>query len=106
MGSVTLHVARQLDIPVHISGALSLVAANDVPRFLDGCKLVRARVLGIEGFRLHGGGVRPDMDAIADLSRVVEPGASVEEARVFTSQFAGSDLLFEFTLEAHADEGG
>lgn len=67
-------------------------------RLLDECATAGVRVLGLEGFRLADGETRPDMSAIADLSDVEDPAASVEEARAVVSEIEGPDLMLEFTL--------
>jgi hypothetical protein len=104
-GSVglTADLAATVGIPVRQVGSLELIAAGDSGPFLDACSAAGIRVLGIEGFRLSEGVTRPDMSAIADLSRIEKSSESVEAARSFVQEVATSDLMLEFTL---AGEGG
>lgn len=94
---MTTELAGRAGIAIRAVGGLELIAAAEAPAFLDACSGVGARVLGVEGFRIWEGGVEPDMNAIADLSGVLDPDDSVAEARGFVSA-AASDLSFDFTL--------
>jgi hypothetical protein len=62
---------------------------------LEACRAAGVRVLGVEGFRIAGEAVQPDMDAILDLSDVLDPEVSVSEARRFLRAVADQELMFE-----------
>lgn len=95
---LTAELATAVGIPVRRTGSLELIPSFDAAAFLDECSKAGVRVLGFEGFRMTDGETRPDMSAIADLSDVEDPTASVEEARIIVDEIAASDLLLEFTL--------
>lgn len=95
---LTAELAAGVGIRVHRSGSLELIPSSEAARLLDECATAGVRVLGLEGFRLADGETRPDMSAIADLSDVEDPAASVEEARAVVSEIEGPDLMLEFTL--------
>jgi hypothetical protein len=80
-------------------GGLVLVPADDVGRLLDALEHRGVRVLGAEGFRLRGREVRPDMDAILDISDVADLHESIREARSFVEDVATPDLLFAFVID-------
>lgn len=94
-----MELATRAGIPVKVRGALSLVPSNGAAAFLDICESAEVRVLGFEGFELVGNGVRPDMDAIADLSAVESPKLSVQEARGIAKAIAREGLYLDFVLE-------
>lgn len=77
MGPMTTELAGRAGLSVRAVGGLGLIAATDAPAFLGACSGVGVHVLGVEGFRASDGGVEPDMDAIADLSDVLDPDESV-----------------------------
>jgi hypothetical protein len=83
--------------------SLELVALDDTGRFLDTVHEYRLVVLGIEGFRVNGDQVTPDMGAIADFSRgIVGPDRvekSIQESRRFIGKVAKPGLFFEFALK-------
>ena len=60
---LTLALGRQAGIDIREVGGLQLVAFADAWTFLDACVDAGVLVLGIEGFRLDSGQVRPDMGA-------------------------------------------
>ena len=95
---LTAELATSAGISFRRSGGLELIGSADADAFLDECAKAGARVLGIEGFRLGGGKTRPDMSAIADLSGIEDPGASVDEARAAVAEIGQPGLLFEFTM--------
>jgi hypothetical protein len=59
-------------------------------------------VIGVEGFHLSDDQVRPEMDAILDLSDLENAAESVIEARTFVAAVATHVDAFEFTLAASA----
>lgn len=95
---LTAELAGSVGIPVQRSGSLELIASSDANGFLDECARAGVRVLGIEGFRLADAETRPDTSAIADLSAIEDPNASVEEARAAVVEISEPDLSLEFTL--------
>ena len=95
---LTLALGRQAGIDVREVGGLQLVALADVRTFLDTCVAAGVLVIGIEGFRLESGQVRPDMGAIADFSQVTDSEESVLEARSFIETVGQPGMLFDFAL--------
>lgn len=96
------NVAREAGIPVEDVGGLVLVRAVDAGRLLDAFEKAGVRVLGAEGFRADGHEVRPDTDAILDISDVEDRHESIGEARSFVDDVATPDLLFEFVIADQA----
>lgn len=89
--------------PAARSGPTPLFNHSSSERLLELCEHVGVGVLGIEGFTLSDGGLRPDMDFIADFSALFTrhdfEAESVRSARKFLSLAAGAPhLLFEFEL--------
>jgi hypothetical protein len=94
-------IAISVGIGVHVSGQAELVGSADLAKFLQGVRTRRLRVLGLEGFRIVGSSLVPNMDAIADFSSIAQSASSedtVDEALRFLSEVKGSDLLYEVTL--------
>jgi hypothetical protein len=54
--------------------------------------------VGAEGFDLMDGALRPDMQAILDLSDVNDASTSVDEAQTFIAEIGREGLVFEFQL--------
>lgn len=103
MGSVIREVAQRADVRLREAGGLLLVSAADAPAFLEACLAARCQILGIEGFDIVDGGVRPDMEVIADFSELADAEQSVAEARAFLATIDDTELAFDFTI---ADNGG
>ena len=57
----------QAGIHLEKIGGIEFVDFDDTQTFLDAAREAGFLVLGIEGFRLEGGHLRPDMNAIADF---------------------------------------
>lgn len=95
---LTLALGRQAGIGIREVGGLELVAFADARSFLDACVAAGVLVLGIEGFYLDSGQVRPDIDAIADFSQMTDSEGSVVEARSFIEAVGRPEMLFDFTL--------
>lgn len=94
-------VAYPVGIGVRHSGQMELVAAADLVRFLEAVRARDLRVLGLEGFRIIGSSLVPDMDAIADFSsigRSATNAETVDEALQFLSNVEEPDLFYEITL--------
>jgi hypothetical protein len=102
MGLVA-YLAELADVAVERVGALELVASKDVDAFLQAVKRRRAVVIGIEGFRIRGNQVIPDMNAIADFSDELldseTSAATIEMASRFLHEVAAPDVYFDFVLE-------
>lgn len=96
---LTAALAKAAGLPLLYRGGMCLLSADDALALLDTSAGARVRVLGVEGFRVLGNEVRPDMDAIADFSGVASHHQTVLEARRFLNMFAESDLKFELVLE-------
>ncbi len=102
MGPIRTAAARA-DVSLRRVGGLDLVAFEDVPRLLASIRDLGWRVLGIEGFRLHGGRIVPCMDAIADWSALSGSEASdrsVEASLRYLGSVGEPGMLFDLTLEA------
>lgn len=105
MGLVA-QIASSVGISVRHSGQAELVAAADAVRFLEEVLSRDLCVLGLEGFRVVGDRLVPDMDAIADFSSIAGGESSREtvvEALRFLSNVRESDLFFDVTLGEHTD---
>ena len=91
-------IASSVGVGVHHSGQTELVAATDLVRFLEAVRARDLRVLGLEGFRVVGSSLVPDMDAIADFSLITGSATSedtVDEALRFLSDMQAPDLYYE-----------
>jgi hypothetical protein len=91
-------------LPTKIHGDMALFDANDALRVLNFCGIKKLSILGIEGFRLHGDNIIPDMDCIADFSMMIElegdnfQRKSLEWSRFFINQIADKNVFLEFVL--------
>lgn len=106
MGLVA-EVASSIGVSVHRSGQMELVAATDLPTFLRGVRARSLRVLGLEGFRIVGSSLVPDMDSIVDFSSIPRSASSehtVDEALRFLSKVEGPDLFYAVTLREQSAE--
>ena len=65
---LTSRIAQSVDVDVVVIGSMELVSHRQIARFLDGCDAHGVHILGMEGFRVDGVMVRPDMGAILDFS--------------------------------------
>jgi hypothetical protein len=79
-------------------GGRLLVRVEDAVAFLDEAGREGVTVVGAEGFRIDGEAIKPDMDAILDLSGIDDPARSVTEAKSFVEAVSEPGLLFEFVL--------
>jgi len=89
--------------PTARSGGIPLFDFSDSERLLKLCERLRIGVLGIEGFTLSNGDLRPDMDYIGDFSSLLGRSdfeeESVRSAWKFLQLAAGvPQLLFEYVL--------
>lgn len=100
---LTLALGRQAGIDIREVGGLQLVAFADAWTFLDACVDAGVLVLGIEGFRLDSGQVRPDMGAIADFSQMTNSRESILEARSFIETVGQPEMLFDFRAFGGSD---
>jgi hypothetical protein len=94
-------IAFSLGIDVRYSGSTELVGASDIVRCLEALRGRNVRILGLEGFRISGSHVVPEMNAIADFSVMNDRGtalSSVDEAVRFVSEFGDPDLFYEVIL--------
>lgn len=98
MGPIA-EIAAAAGVRLRERGGLALFDADSARAFLDACAKSGVRVLGIEGFDVAGDAVRPDMNAIADLSPIADPEASVAEAKAFLDGLGTTPLLFDFVLD-------
>ncbi len=96
---LALRIAKKAHINVHRIGNMELIACRDMLSFLDAARDQGICILGVEGFRLEGTSIIPDMGALADFSSIHENPASCErtiiEAKQFILSIAGMDLYFE-----------
>ena len=63
------------------------------------------RVLGLEGFRLEGATVIPDIDAILDLSSLHSRSRSITEAIDFVQPADRAKMLFDFAFDEPPNDG-
>ncbi|MCL4472455.1 MAG: hypothetical protein M1539_04395 [Actinobacteria bacterium] len=103
MGSLTEDLARHAQINVVNIGGLHLVATTDIATFLDTCQTENVLVIGIEGFRLEGERVLPDINAIADFSHLSNSIESIVEARRFFDAVDKPGMVYDFTLSMSTD---
>lgn len=97
MGQVASEIAREARIRMHRIGRSELLGRDGLESFLEACKRVEGLIVGIEGFRLIGDRIEPDMEWIADFSQLSDPAESVSEAREFLEE-APNDLYFDFDI--------
>lgn len=97
MGSVEA-VAAGAGVSLERMGGTSLVRVEDAVAFLDEAAREGVTVIGAEGFRIDGGAITPDIDAILDLSGIDDSAQSVTEAKSFVGAVGEPGLLFEFVL--------
>ena len=99
-------ISTSVGIGVYRSGQMELVAAPDVVRFLTAVSSRGLRVLGLEGFRIVGDRLIPDMDLVADFSSISGSAASEEsvaEALRFLSNVGGSGQFYDVILDDDVD---
>ena len=77
---------------------MELISHRNVARFLDGCDAYGVHIVGVEGFRVLGAMIQPDMNAILDCSSASEAHATRVAARRFIDAMAGAELAYEFDL--------
>jgi hypothetical protein len=92
-------VAEASGVRCHLATRASLIACEDAPRFLEGCRAANIRVVGAEGFDLIGTSIQPDIEAILDLGDLIDPSGSVDEAIRFVDAVYRPGLMLEFELE-------
>jgi hypothetical protein len=95
---LTSRIAQSVDVDVVLHGSMELVSHRQIARFLDGCDVHDVHILGMEGFRVDGNSVQPDMNAILDCSGVAEPDKSRAGARRFIERMAANELAYEFVF--------
>jgi hypothetical protein len=99
---LTAEIGSSAGVVVHRVGQTELVAAADLACFLRAVRARNLRVLGLEGFRIDGDSLVPDMDAIADFSSMAASAPSVDtvaEALLFLSEVGERKLHYELTLD-------
>lgn len=106
----TTRVASGLGLTVVQRGSLDLVSAADARRLLLVCEEEEVPVLGLEGFRVEGTAIVPEMAAIADYSSSFRGSPdrareTIASARRFLDSMTDSALLFELVY-AIDDETG
>jgi hypothetical protein len=92
----THEIAEAAGVPFRCASNVTLIACADALAFLAACRVAGVQILGAEGFDLTDGGLRPDAQAILDLSDVNDASASVDEAQTFVAEVAREGLMFEF----------
>lgn len=97
MGQVATELARRASVPLMTVGRAELITRDDAGRFLEACQKEGALIVGIEGFRIIGDRVEPDISSIADFSGLDDPVRSVTEARRFIES-SKPDLAFDFSV--------
>ena len=96
---LTSRIAQTVGVDVVLTGSMELISHRHVARFLDGCDARDVLILGIEGFRVEGHTVEPDMGAILDCSNVSRPDESRAAARLFIESMAAAELAYEFVFQ-------
>jgi hypothetical protein len=99
MGSVVAEIAARAGVRLREAAGMQLVPAREAGVFLDACLTAGTRIIGIEGFDVLAGDVRPDMNAIADFSDIDDPRESIEEARRFLAVIEDEELALEFVID-------
>lgn len=90
--------------PTKMWGNVALFNISDSRTLLSACEKNDIAVLGIEGFRVLKNCRVPDMDCIADFSKLLLSSEryfsanSREKAKKFIDDFTSDDILLEFTL--------
>ena len=91
--------------PTHVwNGEMSLYNKNDANQLLGILLSKNIGVLGVEGFKIIGNKIQPDMDFIADCSELFlnNPqefvSISINGIRNFLSE-ASEDMFFEFVVQ-------
>lgn len=97
MGPVAA-LARSAGIAITTAAGLDLIDLAEAPRFLDACLREGWVILGVEGFRIEGDRLSPEMTAIADFSGLCSSRESVGEARRFVERMHDSGLKLDFVL--------
>lgn len=105
----TTRVASGLGLTVVQRGSLDLVSAADARRLLLVCEAQDVAVLGLEGFRIDGNAIVPEMDAIADYSSSFRGSPdrareTIASARRFLDAMTDSTLLFELVYAIQEDD--
>jgi hypothetical protein len=95
---LTSRIAQSVDVDVVFIGSMELVSHRQIARFLDGCDAHGVHILGMEGFRVDGVMVRPDMGAILDCSGISQPDRSRAAARSFIERMGATELAYEFVF--------
>jgi hypothetical protein len=102
MGQIEPFRAAGLE-PKSVAG-LHLLAVDQVRRLLLTVEREGWVIWGLDGFEIVDGGVRPDMDQIADWSALREicsadlSARSVEETRRFLDTAARDDRLYDVVI--------
>lgn len=94
-------IARSVGVGVHQSGPTELVSGADLIKLLGAVRSRGMSVLGLEGFRIVGGRLVPEMNAIADFSTIsgsADSEETVAEALRFISRVGEPDLLYDVTF--------
>lgn len=107
----TTRVASGLGLKVVQRGSLDLVSAADARRLLLVCEEEEVPVLGLEGFRVEGTAIVPEMAAIADYSSSFRGSAdrareTIASACRFLDSMTDSTLLFELVYAIDDETGG
>jgi hypothetical protein len=88
--------------PTARSAGVPLFDINSSEILLQFCESIGVGILGIEGFTIVGGGRRPEMDYIADFSKLLSSSdfeiESIKCARQFLQLAPEEQLVFEYVL--------
>lgn len=97
MGQIVADLAESMGLEVVYRHGTILVPNTILGKLLDSLRMQNIRVLGLEGFRVEGQSLIPDMEAIADFSDLIDaaPEVSVDAARMFLLSMGTRSLLYE-----------
>lgn len=103
MGLTTEVSVEDLPIsPTLMWGGTPLFDVSDGVKLLDYCKSKGIAVLGVEGFKIKGDKIIPDMDCIVDFSASLNEMdfsmKSVEMSRLIVEGMSDSSIFMEFLL--------
>lgn len=92
----------RLGLPTLWRNNVALFDLNDCYRLVDYCSVAGGvAIIGIEGFVIDGEFIIPQMDFIADFSKLVGDefcARSIEASRKFLNIVNGDTILFELQL--------
>jgi hypothetical protein len=101
--AVTLReLAAAAGVRLRQTRSLDLVPSVEADRFLSALEAASVRVWGAEGFWVGENEIRPNSEAILDLSSLQDWPESISEARQFVRDVAAPDLWIHFTVDGDA----